>query len=262
MKNTEGSVLGHLAQGNALTAADRNKLVTKIGKGQSKQRARDITDAVEGQYATQFAAMTPNEQAVVQKAVRDYTLDSTAINDSCRAGNPNANALNIDHAFQIYAGHGFTTQQRVVYRLMTYKPPAVSPYGGNGARTIVAGDLIRDLGFFSSSEHRQFLINGIKNPPVGSRYIKFVIIGQGGINISGGGQYTNTNEQAFLKQMHPKSYRFKTAEAGQAEILFPRGTVLRIESVAVNPDHTHVSASIMHPQPVGGGGVKDSFLGG
>ena len=207
--------------------------------------------------------MSQAEQLVVQKAVRDYTLDSAAINDSCRAGNPNANALNIDHAFQIYAGHGFTTQQRVVYRLMTYKPPAVSPYGAAGAPNIVAGDLIRDLGFFSSSEHRQFLITGIKNPPAGSRYIKFVIIGQGGINISGGGQYTNANEQAFLKQMNPKSYHFKTADAGQAEILFPRNTVLRIESIAVNVDHTHVSASIVHPQPMpGGGGVKDSFVGG
>ena len=261
MKNTETSVLGNLVRGNALTAADRNRLVLKIGKGQSKQRARDITDNIEGQYANQFAAMTQAEQQVVQKAVSDYTLDSAAINASCRAGNPNANALNIDHAFQIYVGHGFTTQQRVVYRLMTYKPPAISPYGAAVAPNIVAGDLIRDLGFFSSSEHRQFLINGIKNPPVGSRYIKFVIIGQGGINISGGGAYTNANEQAYLKQIHPKSHAFKTAEAGQAEILFPRNTVIRIESVTVNVDHTHVSASIVHPQPGAGGLVKDSFAG-
>src|SRR5579859_446436 len=260
VKKTETKILAKLANA-PLAAADRDKLVAKIGKGQSKSRARSITDLAEQQYANQYGAMSVMEKAVVLKAVRDYTLDSAAINDSCRNNNPNANALNIDHAFQIYAAHGFTTQERVVYRLMTYKPPAVSPYGGAAAPNIVAGDLIRDLGFFSSSEHRQFLINGIKNPPAGSRYIKFVIIGQGGINISGGGQYTNANEQAFLEQIHPKSYMFKTAEAGQAEILFPRGTILRIQSVVVNPDHTHVSATVLKPQ-VAGGVVKDSFLGG
>lgn len=262
VKSTEQAVLRHLAGGNQLTTAQRRSLVAKISKDQKKSRARSITDIIEQQYDAQFAQMSDAEKNVVRKAIKDYTLDSAAINDSCRAGNPNGAALNIDHAFQIYAGYGFTTEQRVVYRLMTYKPPAVSPYGAAANPNIVAGDLIRDLGFFSSSEHRQFLINGIKNPPVGSRYIKFVIIGQGGINISGGGQYTNANEQAFLKQMHPKSYKFKTAEAGQAEILFQRETVLRILSVDVGAEHTHVSAEVVHPQPVTLVGVKDSFLGG
>jgi hypothetical protein len=261
VKKTEGKVLGHLANG-PLTVADCDKLVDKIGKDQSKSRARDITTNVENEYAAQFGALTVPEQGIVRRAVQDYTMSSDAINTSCRNGAPNAAALNIDAAFQIYVNRGFTNTQRVVYRLMTYKPPAVCAYGppaNPGGPRIVAGDLIRDMGFFSTSEHRQFLINGIQNPPPGSVYVKFVIIGQGGMNVSGGG-YTTQNEQQLLEQLHPKTHHFRTAEAGQAEILFPRGTILRIESVAAHGGHYHVSATIPNPQP-GGGVIKNSFTG-
>ncbi len=269
VKKTEGQVLGHMAGGNALTQADRNKLVAKIAKDQKKSRARDITSAIEAEYAAQFGALTVPEQGIVRRAVQDYTLSSDAINTSCRNGAPNAAALNIDAAFNIYTHRAFTNTQRVVYRLMTYKPPVgvaggavVCPYGPpavvGGAR-IVAGDLIRDLGFFSTSEHRQFLINGILNPPPGSIYVKFVIVGQGGMNVSGGG-YTNANEQQLLEQLHPKTHYFRTAEAGQAEILFPRETILRIESVSAHGADYHVSATIPQPQP-GPAGVKNSFTG-
>jgi hypothetical protein len=260
VKKTEGRVLGRLAGGGPLSAADRASLVSKVGKDQTRTRARDITAGVETQFQQQLAAMTVPEQAIVNRAVSDYTNASDAINTSCRNGAPNVAALNIDAAFQIYQHYGFTTQQRVVYRLMTYKPPNVCPYGAAAAPQIVAGDLIRDDAFFSTSEHRQFLINGILNPPPGTRYVKFVIIGQGGINISGGA-YTNQAEQSLLEMNHPKTHKFRTAQAGQAEILFPRGTALHIESIGTVGNDVHVSATIPNPQPGPGIVVKNSFSG-
>jgi hypothetical protein len=258
-KQTEGNVLTHLQGGGALTNEQRAALVAKMAKGQSKSRARNITGVVETQFATQLAQMTAGEQAIVKRGVSDYTQDSESINNSCRAGAPNAAALNLDAMFGIYVHHGFSNQQRVVYRLMTYKPPAVPPYGRPAAPQIIAGDFIKDDGFFSSSEHRQFLINGIKNPPPGSRYVTFCIIGQGGANISGGA-YTNANEQRFLEMENPKTHYFKTAHAGQAEILFPRGTILHVESVSATATDIFVMATIPNPQPVGGA-VKNGFTG-
>jgi hypothetical protein len=259
VKKTETRVLGGLA-GGPLSAADRASLVSKLGKDQTRNRARKIAGGIETQFQQQLAAMTGPEQIVVNRAVSDYTNASDAINASCRNGAPNAAALNLDAAFQIYQHYGFTTQQRVVYRLMTYKPPNACPYGAPGAPHIVAGDLIRDDAFFSTSEHRQFLINGILNPPPGTRYVKFVIIGQGGINISGGA-YTNQAEQSLLEMDHPKTYMFRTAQAGQAEILFPRGRALRVESVGLVGNDIHVSATIPNPQPGAGAAVKNSFTG-
>ena len=58
VKKTEGQVLGHLAGGHGLTAADRDKLMGKIAKEQKKSRARDITSAIEAECAAQFGALT------------------------------------------------------------------------------------------------------------------------------------------------------------------------------------------------------------
>lgn len=259
MKSTENKILKGIAGGPLiLTPAQQAALLTKVGKEQSKARARDIAGATENQFQTQLAAMTAGEQAIVKRGVSDYTQASDAINGSCRAGTPNAAALNLDAMFQIFHQHGFDNQPRIVYRLLSYKPPTPCPYGALNGPRIVAGDLIRDEGFFSSSEHRQFLVNGIKNPPPGTVYVKFVIIGRGGVNISGGA-YTNAAEQQFLEMEHPKTYMFRTAHAGQAEILFPRRTVLRVESISASGGHWHVAASIPNPQP--NGAIKNGFTG-
>jgi hypothetical protein len=262
VKRTETRILGKLATGGAgaaLTASQRTDLLAKVAKGQKKSRARDIADDVEDEFQQQLAAMTVAEQVIVKRGVADYTQASDAINTSCRNGAPNAAALNLDAMFQIHSNHGFTARQRVVYRLMSYKPPTPCPYGAAAIPQIVAGDLIRDEGFFSSSEHRQFLVNGIKNPPPGTIYVKFVIVGQGGANISGGA-YTNAAEQQFLEMNYPKTHVFRTAHAGQAEILFPRRTVLRIATVAAAGRHWHVMATIPVPQPAVAG-IKNGFTG-
>jgi hypothetical protein len=71
VKKTETKVLAKLANA-PLTPADRDKLVAKIGKVQTKIRARSITNLVEQQYANQYGAMSVMEKAVVLKAVRDF----------------------------------------------------------------------------------------------------------------------------------------------------------------------------------------------
>ena len=258
-KNTENRILAN-SVGGAINVTQQNQLLAKIGKGQKKGRARDIAAGTEGEFAHQLTLMTVGEQGIFRRGVADYTNASDAINGSCRNGAPNAAALNLDQMFQICTNHGLTNTVRIVYRLMSYKPPALCPYGAPaGGNRIIAGDLIKDDAFFSTSEHRQFLINGIKNPPVGTIYVKFVITGRGGVNVSGG-TYTNTAMQQLLEYDNPKTHMFRTADAGQAEILFPRGTILRVDRVVAAAPHWHVVASIPNPQP-GAVPTKNSFTG-
>lgn len=256
---TETRILRQLALGNPLTDAQKNQLLAKIDKGQKKSRARDITASTEFRYAAQIASMTPQQQAVVQRAITDYSNDSTAINNSCRSGAPNPAALNIDQMFQAYALHNFENYNRITYRLMTYSATAHIPYGATTGNQIAVGDHITDAAFVSSSENRQLLVNGVENPAAGTRYVKFAISGPGGVNISGGSQYTNANEQALCKQLYPKTWKARTAHAGQAEVLYNRAKVFQVEKISQEGNDVHVVLSIPTPQPVGG--TKNSYTG-
>lgn len=264
MRNTERAILASLAAGSPLSQQQIDSLMTKIGKGQKKSRARSITDSTELRYAAQVALMTEPEQEVVQRAINDYSNSSAAINQSCRDGDPNANALNIDAMFVAFARIGYANVRRVTYRLMTFAADDHLPYGSPTAPTISVGDRITDPAFVSASENRQLLVHGVTNPAAGSRYVKMSIVGHGGVNISGGSTYTNANEQALVDQLYPRkwkkpsTWRKPTAHAGQAEILYPRDTIFRVEKINQSGNDVHVVLSV----PGGDAGVlKNSFTG-
>ncbi|TWT55415.1 hypothetical protein KOR42_28010 [Thalassoglobus neptunius] len=258
-KKTERQLLAKLAAGQPLTASEIDSLSLKIAKGQSKKRARTITQQVELRYTAQLGLLTAVQRQQVVNAVRDYTMDSTTINNSCRAGAPNANATRLDQVFQVYHQQNWDNDYRVTYRLMTYKPADNMPWGAAAAPHIVVGDRVRDDAFLSASENRQLLVNGVENPGPNDRYVKIAIYGRGGINISGGSLYSNANERAMMKNDHPKTWRFRTAHAGQAEILYDRGTVFRVRKITPNGNDVHVVLAISNGG--GGGGVKNMFTG-
>ena len=258
MRNTERGILISLAAGNPLTPQQMDSLMTKIGKDQRKSRARAITNSTEVRYAAQIALMTAAEQQIVQRAIKDYTTDSTAINQSCRNGTPNGAALNIDQMFLAFARIGYSNVRRITYRLMTYTPGNHVPYGSAAAPTISVGDRITDAAFVSASENRQLFVRGVENPVPGSRYVKMSIVGHGGVNVSGGSNYNNDNEQALLKQLYPKTWRLRKASAGQAEILYNRATIFRVEKINQSGNDVHVVLSV----PGGGAGpLKNGYTG-
>jgi hypothetical protein len=259
-RSTERRILRSIAAGNLVTPNEIDQLFAKIDGPQKKSRARTITNNTEIRYAAQIALMTLVQQQAVQTAINDYANSSTAINNSCRNSAPNAAALHVDQMFQAFTAIGFDYVSRITYRLMTYGPGINIPYGAPAVPQIVVGDHISDLSFVSSSENRQLLVNGVIDPVAGSRYVKMAIHGSGGVNISGGSQYNNANELLFLKQMYPKTWKVRTAEAGQAEVLYNRGTIFRVDKVNAVDNDIHVVLSI--PRGVPGGVVtKNSFSG-
>jgi insecticidal toxin complex protein TccC len=277
-KQTETQVLNRIAQGNNPTQAQYDKLLNKVGKGQSKRRARENTAVTENEFLNLvWPTLTPIQQTAVLQAITDYTQDSTAINNWLRglpgAQDKSASVARIDQMFTYYANHNLNTQQRVVYRLGSWKNGAHVPYGYNGGaaglHSINVGDVIRDPAYVSSSENRRLLVNGVQNPPPNTRYVKFVTIGQGGINISEKSQYNNANEQALHNlgaggqndNLLKQTKRAMTGpEAGQAEILFPRGFYFRVEAISTVGNDKHVRLSVPWPQvPVAN--AKNAFTG-
>jgi insecticidal toxin complex protein TccC len=276
-RQTETKVLNRLGAGQNPTQSQYDKLLNKVGKGQSKSRARENTDVTENEFLVQvWPALTAIQQAAVLQAIVDYTQDSTAINNYLRglpgAQDKSASVARIDQMFTYYANHNLNTQQRIVYRLGSWKNNAHVPYGyngGGGLNSINIGDTILDLAYVSASENRRLLVNGVQNPPPNTRYVKFVIIGQGGINISEKSQYNNANEQAFHNlgaggpndNLLKKLKRAMTSpEAGQAEILFPRGFYFRVEAISTAGNDKHVRLSVPWPQ-VAVANAKNAFSG-
>jgi insecticidal toxin complex protein TccC len=277
---TEVRYLNALNQGNITPQAEAD-LAAKLGKGQKKSRARDITDITEEEYFQIIAmiqSVSPLVAAEVKSAITDYTQDSTEINKYLRglpgAQDKSATVTKVENMFAMYQALGFTGDTRITYRLATYKTGQVIPYGaaapgGGGPATyapINVGDTVTDAAYVSASENRQLLISGIKNPPPGTRYVKFVIVGAGGINISGGSLYSNANELAF-HNMAPQGETYfqklkrklSTPAAGQAEILYPKGLAYQVDLIQPEGNDVHVKLSIPQPQP--GGPHKNMFSG-
>ncbi|XAM00834.1 hypothetical protein OT109_05490 [Phycisphaeraceae bacterium D3-23] len=262
-RKTEERVLQKLAAGQPLTTKELDDLTKKIGKGQSRKKAREITKSTEARYAAQIASMPAGDQQTVARAISDYTNSSTVINTNCRAGVVDHMITNIDNAFAAFSRINADRTRRITYRLTTYKPGDHMPYGapvaGPGPR-ITVGDYIRDDAYVSASENRQLLVSGVNNPAAGTRYVKFSIVGIGGINISGGSAYNNQQGVALLKYYYPKTWRVRTAQAGQAEILYARGTIFRVQKITPVGRDVKVVVNIPDPQP-GGMNTKNSFTG-
>jgi insecticidal toxin complex protein TccC len=275
-RQTETRVLHEINQGNNPTAGQYNKLLNKLDKGQSKKRARENTALTENEFLTvAWPALSMPEKQNAAQAISDYTQDSTAINNYLRgvngAANKAASVAKIDGLFTAYANHNLNTTERVVYRLGSWKNAAHVPYGYNGGNialhSINVGDSIIDLAYVSASENRQLLVNGVLNPGPNTRYVKFVIIGRGGINISEKSLYNNTNMQALHNQAPQNDNLFRqikramtSPEAGQAEILFPRGFYFTVEAIANAGQNVHVRLSVPWPQAAIAN-AKNAFTG-
>ncbi|HEX7360583.1 MAG TPA: hypothetical protein VF283_08840 [Bryobacteraceae bacterium] len=284
---TETQILNSLAAGNVVPPALLNKLLAKVAKDQSKKKGRAATAQTEQDFIGIYNGLTAPEQQTLRTGIVNYVSDSAGINGYLRTGAPAtaaAAAASVDAVFVIYAHYNFDQVRRICYRLQTYGPGVAVPYatavpaGLPPPPHIVVNDLIRDVAFWSTSENRQFVANGVPGAAAGTRYVKFVIIGTSGINIAahyapgmGWGpvpSYSNANEAALDAAKRPGEsdvawkmrLAFKSRPAGQAEILFNRGLIYRVDAIQAVGTDFHVRLSVPNPQP-GLAGVKNAYTG-
>jgi hypothetical protein len=285
---TETQILASLAAGNAVPAPLLNKLLDKVSRDQKKEKGRAATAQTEQDFVAIYNGLNGIEQQTLRTGIVNYVASSTDINNYRRTGNPAAAAAaaaTVDAVFAVYQNHNLDQVRRISYRLQTYGPGVVIPYRIAPPPPplpvpahIIAGDLIRDVAFWSTSENRQFIANGVANAAAGTRYVKFVIVGVLGINIAahyapGGGwgpapSYSNVNEAALdAIQRAGESHlawkmrlKLKSRPAGQAEILYNCGTIFRVDAVQTHGNDFHVRVSVPMPQP-GLGGVKNAYTG-
>lgn len=227
------------------------------------------TAATEAEYHEILGRFGADERARIEQGIKDYTNTSTDINLRARgmavsagkdAGMIDKLVAGLDGVIDAMQQRGFTDKERVVYRLATYRGTTEIPYGS----TIGQGDLVADKAFVSTSENRQLLREADESRKPGVRYVKFTIVGSGGANISGGGPYTNmTPEQ---KKASEKMYAKLPPEerpsgVGQAEILFGRGTVFRVERIEPDGVDTLVVLTRVPPEQLAGSRFKNLYDG-
>ncbi len=261
-RRTERKVLDALDRGERVSPQHLAELGRKLGKGQSTTRGREVTAATEAEYAEIASKLTPEERGLLKRAATDYTQDSSRINTLARGGQGQSEELKasirhnielIDEAFSALDRKGLTDKRRIVYRGATYRQGQPIPYG----TAISVGDIVGEKGYVSTSENRQLLQEGAVERKPGTRFVRFTIIGTGGANISGGSHYTNENAKAMAK-LH--GLRGPHA-VGQAEILFRRGSLFRIESITPAGQDVQVVATRVDPDEVAGKPLKDAFTG-
>ena len=261
-RRTERKVLDALDRGERVSPQHLAELGRKLGKGQSTTRGREVTAATEAEYAEIASKLTPEERGLLKRAATDYTQDSSRINTLARGGQGQSEELKasirhnielIDEAFSALDRKGLTDKRRIVYRGATYRQGQAIPYG----TAISVGDIVGEKGYVSTSENRQLLQEGAVERKPGTRFVRFTIIGTGGANISGGSHYTNENAKAMAK-LH--GLRGPHA-VGQAEILFRRGSLFRIESITPAGQDVQVVATRVDPDEVAGKPLKDAFTG-
>lgn len=261
-RRTERKVLDALDRGERVSPQHLAELGRKLGKGQSSARGREVTAQTEAEYAEIASKLTPEERGLLKRAATDYTQDSSRINTLARGGQGQSEELKasirhnielIDEAFSALDRKGLTDKRRIVYRGATYRQGQPIPYG----TAISVGDIVGEKGYVSTSENRQLLQEGAVERKPGTRFVRFTIIGTGGANISGGSHYTNENAKAMAK-LH--GLRGPHA-VGQAEILFRRGSLFRIESITPAGQDVQVVATRVDPDEVAGKPLKDAFTG-
>lgn len=266
-RKTEAKALSALKNDGKVKPELLDQLAGKMAKGQTKQRGRDVTDTTEAEYAEILSKLSPDEVKQLKAAVTDYTQSSTAVNNYARgvqdADNEQRKMQNIDQMFTLFDEKGVSDKSRVTYRLTTYRKGQEIPYGSK----INVGDFIMDKAFVSASENRQLLVQGVTNATPGTRYVKFTILGGGGANISGGSLYNNANELQFHNMATPNdSFKTKmkrkygTANAGQAEILYRRNSVFKVESIKFSGKSIYVVVVASTPEEAEGN-LKNSFSG-
>jgi hypothetical protein len=257
-RRTETRVLGAMGPGGNLSAQHSQDLSDKMDKGQSTKRARAIAAQTEAESNTLVAGLLPNQQGAVREAIRNYVASSSAIQGDAR-NNPNAPnqavqaldaALNAIRQQIAAIGGG---NDRIVYRSISYDSGAKIPYGqaNDDGNIINVGDFVGDLGFLSTSEHRQFVVGKEQTRQV-QGLLKLAIHSRTGVPIAidiPRLAYSNTNQQALYDQQQNRRNKLVRtwnamfgagALAGQAEVLFSRNTVFEVKSIQRDGDKVSV----------------------
>jgi Domain of unknown function (DUF4157) len=258
-KQTENRILNEMATGTgSLTANNTDDLLDKMGKGQSASKARQIATQIEAEANRLVENLPQPQQQQVRSAIKDYVVSSSAIQDDARA-TPNApgqavQALDaaLNAIRQQIAANG-ASNERIVYRSISYPSGADIPYGqaDQNGNIINVGDFVGDLGFLSTSEHRQFILGKEQTAQV-QGLLKIAIHSKTGVPIAIDipiFAYSNTNQKtAYDMQQQKKHVLTRTwnqvfgsgAGAGQAEVLFSRNSVFTVKKIERNGDKVSV----------------------
>ncbi|HEY9802620.1 MAG TPA: DUF4157 domain-containing protein [Leptolyngbyaceae cyanobacterium] len=255
-KRTEKEILNEIPH-SGLTGEHSQKLIEKMGKDQSFSKSRKIAAEVEAESENLVKGLPHDQKELVRQAINNYVSSSTAIQVSAR-GDQNAlsqSVLQLDAALQAIRQQiniNNQTNARIVYRSISYESAADIPYGQRaGGQQVNVGDYVGDLGFLSTSEHRQFVL-GKEQVQQAAGLLKIAIYGKSGVPIAlhiPPTSYTNQNLQTLYDLEQAKKNKLTQAwnavfgsgaRAGQAEILFPRNSVFEVKKIERNANTVSV----------------------
>lgn len=254
LRNTEIRILNEIKNGE-LTDANSNDLILKMtSKDQTNERGIKIADATERESMLIYDSFDTNTKSKIKQSIQNYTSDSSVINNEARTNpnNPNAIVTILDETLSSFKNK-ITENNRIVYRLIDYTNLSEIPYGkATSDGTIInVGDYVGDLGFLSTSEHRQFILGKESaNPPKAPLMI--AIHGRTGVPIAmhlGITSYSNANQKdLYDMEQSKKGIIYQTIDKifgpgptpGQAEVLFPRNSVFKVKSIKRNKDSVAV----------------------
>ena len=255
-RRTEKRILNEMTIGNgSLTTNNIDDLLDKMDKGQSNSNAHQIAAQTEDEANKLVSSLPQTQQQQVRAAIKDYVSSSSAIQTDAR-NNPNApnQAVQaLDAALAAIRQKIAASNERIVYRSISYPSGADIPYGqaDQNGNIINIGDFVGDLGFLSTSEHRQFILGKEQTGQV-QGLLKLAIHGKSGVPVAIDIPviaYSNTNQQALYDmQQNSKNRLVKAwnqafgdgASAGQAEVLFPRNSVFEVKNIAPDGDKVSV----------------------
>lgn len=255
-RRAEERIINEMTTGNgSLTTNNIDDLLDKMVKGQSNSNARQIAAQTEDEANQLVSNLPQTQEQQVRAAIRDYVSSSSAIQTDAR-NNPNApnQAVQaLDAALAAIRQQIAASNERIVYRSISYPSGADIPYGqaDQNGNIINIGDFVGDLGFLSTSEHRQFILGKEQTGQV-QGLLKLAIHGRSGVPIAidiPSLAYSNTNQQSLYDgQQNSKNRLVKAwnqafgdgASAGQAEVLFPRNSVFEVKNIAPDGDKVSV----------------------
>jgi hypothetical protein len=269
-RRTETQALDQFDAKGELDEKMQAKLLNKVSKPQSNDRGRKIAELTEQEHSRLTGGMSEKDKKSVAQALKDYTSDSTSINNVLR-GNDEGSAAGTkgrktaaDNA--VAAVNKLQETQgdvsRVTYRLQSYKgdDKARMPFGSN----IIEGDTVQSQGLWSASQNRSFVQPGSPDADSNNHNVKFVIAGKGGANVADpNGTYSNKRKQQLFNHENKTamSRLFKKPEPGQAEILYGPNTNFKVSKIQnVSPNETHVLLTVDDKNEPGKQ-VKDAYSG-
>jgi uncharacterized protein DUF4157 len=279
-RGTEAGILNDMGPGGSLTDANSAALIAKMDKDQSAARARAIAAEIETESEQLVAALPADQQTAVRAAIRDYVSSSTAIQNDARDATtgPSVAVVALDAALvairqqiTVNAASNPDANDRIVYRSISYGASTEIPYGqANTAGDIVnVGDLVGDLGFVSTSAHRQF-VSGKEQTAQVTAMLKLAIHGNSGAPIAIHFpviSYTNANQKLLFEMMQNSKNKLSQVltnafgagpGAGQAEVLFPRNTVFRVTKIERKDPNVSV---VLEEEAAPTGGMKNMKTG-